>query len=249
LSSSIIFFALEEGRKGEEISPHCSYEHIRTMVNSRPTGGGQRTVNTAGIIDDLVKEVVPEGIYSYTDLITTAREKKIHGIGISGTRDGTTYLLFVEGEPEGAIIADSKGELYGNKAVYLISEKNRFTLYPLSPAVVEQFVYGCRIYNKSHFKGGCSLGLPEIGKKTEGIGRLIISVRKDGSPAPGLPIKIRSGGQIVGSDITDRQGMASFRLMFGSYSLIVVREENSIDVYEFTFRKDMHEKPQELDVG
>jgi len=206
-------------------------------------------VNTAGIIDDLVREMIPVGIYSYTDLITTVREKKFYGVGISCARDGTTYLLFVEGEPEGAIIADARGELYGNKAVYLISEKNRFTLYPLSSSVIEQLVYGCRIYNKSHFKGGgCSLELPEIGKKTEGVGRFIISIRKDGSPVPGLPIKIRRGGQIMASDITDRQGMATFRLMFGPYSLLVVREEKSIDVYEFTFHQDLHEKPQELDI-
>jgi hypothetical protein len=210
---------------------------------------GPETVNTAGIIDDLVREVAPEGIYSYPDLIKTVLEKKIHGVGISGGRDGTTYILFIEGEPEGAIIADRKGELYGNKAVYLIKEKSRFTLYQLSPEVIERLVFGCRIYNKSHFKGGYSLGLPEIGKKTEGIGRFIVNIRKDGYPAPGLPITIRRGGQIVASDITDRQGMASFRLMYGTYDLLVTREENNIDVYEFSFHQDLHEKPQELDIG
>jgi hypothetical protein len=210
---------------------------------------GLKTVNTAGIIDDLVREVSPEGVYSYSDLLKTVRQKKIHGVGISGGRDSTTYLLFLGGEPDGAIIADPKGELYGNKAVYLISDKSRFTLYLLSPAVIEQLVFGCRIYNKSHFKDGYSLGLPEIGKKTDGIGRLIITLRKDGSPATGLPIKIRRNGQIVGSDVTDRQGMASFRLMYGKYDLLVVREENNIDVYEFSFHRDLHEEPLELEIG
>jgi hypothetical protein len=206
-------------------------------------------VNTARIIDDLIKEETPEGPYSYADLLTTAREKKIHGVGISAAGDSTTYILFLDGEPEGAIITEPKGELYGNKAVYMIREKNRFTFYPVSPPVIEQLVLGCRIYDKSHFKGGHSLGLPEIGKKTEGIGRFVIAVRKGGFPATGLPVKIRHEGQIVGSDITDKEGMASFRLLFGTYDLLVVREENSIDVYEFSFHQDLHEKPQELEIA
>jgi hypothetical protein len=205
-------------------------------------------VNTARIIDDLIKEVTPAGTYPYADLLKTVREKKSHGVGISSVRDGTTYILFLDGDPEGAIIADPKGELYGNKAVYLIRENDRFIFYPISPTVIEQLVLGCRIYNKSHFKGGHSLGLPEIGKKTEGIGKFVVAIRKDGFPVTGLPIKIRREGQIVGNDITDKEGMASFRLLFGTYDLLVIREENSIDVYEFSFHQDLHEKPQELEI-
>jgi hypothetical protein len=206
-------------------------------------------VNTAGIIDDLIRDTAPEGVYGYHDLIRTAGEKKFHGVAVSGGRDETAYLLFLGGEPEGAIIADVRGELYGNTAVYKMRETGRFTLYPLTPSVIEQLIVGSRIYNKSHFQRGSPAQLPEIGKKADGIGRFIIALRHDGSPAAGLPIKIRRGGQIVASDVTDRQGMASFRLMYGTYDLLVAREEQNIDVYEFCFDQALHEKAQELDIG
>jgi hypothetical protein len=206
-------------------------------------------VNTAGIIDDLVREVPPVGTHLYGDLLQTVRDNKFHGVAVSGSAGSRTYLLFLDGEPEGAIIADEKGELYGDKAVYLIRGSERFTLFPLSPPVVERLVFGCRIYDKSHFKGGYSLGLTEIGKKAEGIGRLVIAVKRDGSPASGMAIKIRRAGQIVGSDVTDPQGMVSFRLLFGTYDLLVVREENNIDVYGFSFVPELQEEPLELDIG
>jgi hypothetical protein len=206
-------------------------------------------VNTAGIIDDLIREVPPVGTYLYPDLLPAVRKKQFHGVGISGGGGSKTYLLFIGGEPEGAVIADEKGELYGNKAVYLIKGSERFTLFPLSPPVVERLVFGCRIYDKSHFKAGYSLGLTEIGKKAEGIGRLVIAVKSDGSPASGITIKIRREGQIVGSDVTDREGLVSFRLLYGTYDLLVVREENNIDVYGFSFSPELQEEPVELDIG
>jgi hypothetical protein len=128
-------------------------------------------------------------------------------------------------------------------------ETGRFTLYPLTPSVIEQLIIGSRIHNKSHFKRGSPVQLPEIGKKADGIGRFIIVLRQDGSPAAGLPIKIRRRGQIVASDITDPQGVASFRLMYGTYDLLVSREEQNIDVYEFCFDQALHEKAQELEIG
>lgn len=208
------------------------------------------TIKTSEMIDSLVGKSASEGTFTYPDLIQTAKEKKLHGVGIFESRGSRTYLLFLDGEPEGVIVTDQTGELYGNKAVYLIREDNRFAFYPLSPQVVEQLVLGCRIYNKGLLRrGGSSLGIPEIGKKAEGIGRLIITVRKNGAPAPGLPVRIRRSGQIVASDVTDRQGTASFRLLYGTYDLLVVRDENSIDVYEFSFHQGLSEKPQSLDIG
>jgi hypothetical protein len=206
-------------------------------------------VSTAGIIDDLIRDAAPEGVYGYHDLIRSVRERKIHGVAVSGGREETSYLIFLGGEPEGAVIADQKGEIHGNTAVYAMKETGRFTLYPLRPAIVEQLIPGSRIHNKSHFKQGCPVELPEVGKKSEGIGRFILALRQGGSPVPGLPVKIRRGGQIVASDITDGQGMASFRLMFGKYDLLVTREEQSIDVYEFCFDPDLHDKTQELEIG
>jgi hypothetical protein len=206
-------------------------------------------VNNAGIIDDLIREVPPEGIFAYSDLLRTVRQKKFHGVGMSSGRGRKTYLLFLEGEPEGALIADSKGELYGNKAVYLINGDDQFALFPLNPAVVERLIFGCRIYDKSHFTASYSLGLPEIGKKAEGIGRLIIAVKKGAVPATGIAVKVRRNGQIVGNDISDQSGQVSFRLLYGSYEVLIVWNENDIDVYEFSFTPDHQGIPLDLEIG
>ncbi|NYT07122.1 MAG: hypothetical protein GKC05_02535 [Methanomicrobiales archaeon] len=215
-------------------------------ISIRP---GELFMDSAGIVDDLIREVAPQGIFSYTDLIQAARDRKFHGVAMSSGRNRKAYLLFLEGEPEGALIADSKGELYGNKAVYLLRGEDQFTIYPLAPGVVERLIFGCRIYDKSHFTPSFSLGLPEIGKKAEGIGRLIITVRNEGVPAAGITVKIRRNGQIVANDISGPAGEVSFRLLYGSYELLIVRNENDIDVYDFSFSPDLQEKPLDLDIG
>jgi hypothetical protein len=206
-------------------------------------------VNNAGIIDDIIREVPLEGIFAYSDLLRTVGEKKFHGIGMSSGRGKKIYLLFLEGEPEGALISDSTGELYGDKAIYLIKGEDQFTLYPLNPAVVERLIFGCRIYDKSHFTASYSLGLPEIGKKAEGIGRLIITVRKEGVPAAGITVKVRLNGQIVANDISDKGGEVSFRLLYAPYEVLIVRNENDIDVYEFSFVPDLQGKALDLEIG
>jgi hypothetical protein len=37
--------------------------------------------------------------------------------------------------------------------------------------------------------------------------------------------------------------------MYGTYDLLVAREEQNIDVYEFCFDQALHEKAQELEIG
>ncbi len=206
-------------------------------------------MESAGIIDDLIREVPPQGIFAYTNLLQTVREKKFHGVAVSFVRERKTYLFFLEGEPEGALISDSRGEIYGDKAVYLIRGEDQFTLYPLNPTVVERIIFGCRIYDRSHFTPSYSLGLPEIGKKAEGIGRLIIVVKRGGVPAAGVTVKIRRNGQIMASDISGPGGEVSFRLLYGPYEVLIVRNENDIDVYEFSFSSDIQSKPLDLEIG
>ncbi len=247
-SSSVIVIALFgfQGGKKYHLAPAiCIYEK---RLAQPVCPGGPGTVNTAGIIDDLIRDTAPEGVYGYHDLLSTARKRKFNGVAVSGGPDETTYLIFLDGGPEGALIAGPKGELYGDKAVYLMKDTGRFTLYPISQPLAGQLILGCQIYNTSHFSGGSPAELPEIGKKAEGIGRFIINIRRGGVPASGLPVKIRRNGQIVASDITDRQGVASFRLMYGTYDLLVTREEQNIDVYEFCFDQGLHEKAQELEL-
>jgi hypothetical protein len=204
---------------------------------------------TAYTIDAMIREIPHVGVYPYPDLLRVAREIKFHGVALSVLHDKKIYLLFIGGEPEGAVLADSKGELYGNKAIYLIRGDDRFTLYPLNHEVIERIVFSCRIYDKSHFTKNYTLGIPELGKKAEGIGRLIIAVKKDGQIMAGLPIRIRKDGQIVANDITNAGGIASFRLRFGKYEVLIERQENNIDVYEFSFVPELQEHPLDLEIS
>ena len=206
-------------------------------------------MDSAGIVDVLIREVPPRGTYSYSSLLQTARENGLHGAGISSGRGRKAYLLFLEGEPEGALFSDHKGEIYGNKAIYLIHGDDQFTFYPLNPAVVERIIFGCRIYDKSHFTSSYTLGIPEIGKKTEGIGRLVIVIKREGVPVPDVAVKIRRNGQIVGNDRTGQRGEVSCRLLHGPYEVLIVRSEDDIDVYEFSFSQDLQDKPLDLDIG
>jgi hypothetical protein len=204
---------------------------------------------TAENIDILIREIPPEGVYPYSGLLNAARDKKFHGVAVSGVQHKKIYLLFINGEPEGAVLADSKGELYGNKAVYLTRGDDRFTLYPVNPEVIERIVFSCRIYDKSHFTTHYTLGIPELGKKAEGVGRAVIALKKDGFTLPGVPIRIRKDGQIVANDITDNKGLASFRLLYGTYEVIIVRQENNIDVFEFSFVPELQGQQLDLELS
>jgi len=203
---------------------------------------------TADIIDDLIREVAPEGVFPYSELIQDARGKNFHGIAVSSVPEKKTYILFIGGYPEGAVLADSRGELYGNKAIYFIHGGDRFTLYPVNPGIVERIVFSCRIYDKSHFTDHYTFGIPEVGKKADGVGRAVITLKKDGERIAGVPIRIRKDGQIVANDITDKTGQASFRLLFGKYEVIIVRQENNIDVFEFSFIPELQEHPLDLEL-
>jgi hypothetical protein len=204
---------------------------------------------TADIIDDLIREVAPEGVFSYSDLLQAARNNNFHGFAVSSSPRKKTYILFISGDPEGAVLADSKGELYGNKAIYLIQGGDQFTVYPLNPEIVERIVFSCRIYDKSHFTKQYTFGIPEVGKKADGVGRAVITLKKEGVTQAGVPIRIRKDGQIVANDVTNEKGLASFRLLYGKYEVIIVRQENNIDLFEFSFVPELQGRPLDLELS
>lgn len=197
--------------------------------------GGYGVSVTSDIIDDLIRDVLPEANSSYPELLQNARDKNFHGVAVHSAHGMKTYFLFIKGDPEGAVITDSKGELYGDKAIYRIKGGDQFILYPVNPKVVERIVYSCRIYDKSHFTNHYTFGIPEVGKKAEGVGKAVIALKKGGEIIAGVPIRIRKDGHIIANDITDETGQASFRLLYGKYEVIVVTQKNNIDVFEFSF--------------
>jgi hypothetical protein len=203
---------------------------------------------TRDIIDDLIRDVAPEGVSPYYKLLQDAHNRNFHGIAVNSAQRKKTYILFIEGEPEGAVLADSKGELYGNKAIYLIKDGERFILYPVNPERVDKIVYSCRIYDKSHFINHYPFGIPEVGKKADGVGKAVIALKKEGVSLAGVPIRIRKDGQIVANDISDERGQASFRLLFGKYEVIIVRQKNAIAVFDFSFVPELQGRQLDLEL-
>ena len=203
---------------------------------------------TAEIIETLIREATPEGVFPYSDLFRAAHDAHCDGVAISSGSRKKNYILFLDGNPEGAVLTDSKGELYGDKAIYLMEQNDQFTLYRLKPIVVERIIFTCRIYDKSHLTCQHSLAPAEIGKKTEGVGRAVIALKKEGVALPGFPIRIRKEGQIVASDRTDADGLVSFRLLYGKYEVVIVRQENDIDVFDFSFIPELQGHQLDLEL-
>jgi hypothetical protein len=203
---------------------------------------------TSDIIEDLIREVTPEGSSPYPELLQNARDRNFHGIAVNSAHGIKTYFLFINGDPEGAVLADSRGELYGNKAIYRIKGGDQFILYPVNPELVERIVYSCRIYDKSHFTNHYTFGIPEFGKKAEGVGKAVIALKKGGGILAGVPIRIRKDGHIIANDITDETGQASFRLLYGKYEIIIVTQKNNIDVFEFSFVPELQGRLLDLEL-
>ena len=112
---------------------------------------------------------------------------------------------------EGAIYIDDKGSLYSDKAVLMISGQEKFEFYNVKPDIVDAVVMGSRIFEKMHLKKSAPSLIPEIGKKSEGIGVLTVTITRDTVPQNGVSISIRRDGKILGSDITTGQGTARLR--------------------------------------
>lgn len=206
-------------------------------------------MKTDEIIDNLVRDSLPEGIYSYTGLVTYAREKKASGIAVSSDKNKKTYILFISGEPDGAVLVDSKGELFGDKAIYLLNGEESFTFYPSDPRIVDRLVLGCRIHTKSHLMRNITDSIPEFGKKTEGVGKVTIAISSRGIPKTGLRVKVRKAGSGVGTDLTNREGKVSFKLMFGRYEIVVPKGEHNVEIYEFDFTPALDRKVLPLELN
>src|SRR5512137_2655232 len=118
------------------------------------------------------------GTYTLPELITVAQSKSINGIAVAVSGDREFDLAFLDGDPEGAILIEEKGTLYGDKAVMLLSGNEKFDLYDVKRDLVEAVAMGCRILEKGHI---CKTGMdiiPEIGKKSDGLGVLAIAVQR-----------------------------------------------------------------------
>ena len=200
------------------------------------------------ILDQLVKESPAVGTWPLRELIDFTRSKGTYGIAVAHPEDVKWYVFFAGGEPEGAIMTDERGSLFGDKAIYLLKGTENFALHILDPPVVERFILGCRIYDTSHLIRTKSFNVPQFGKKAEGIGKLILAIKKSGNVQPGVLVTMRKGRQVVGSDITNHEGKVSFKLLYGPYECILSQKNFRVEMFAFKFNASSNEKVIELDI-
>jgi hypothetical protein len=183
---------------------------------SPPAGGSIKD-----LIENTLKGSKYLGTFTLPELFRFSETGSVSGIAIAKEGGRELYLSFIDGEAEGAIYVDKKGELYGDKAVMMITGHEKFVLYGIKPDNVEAVVVGCRILEKIHLRKNVTTVIPEIGKKSQGIGHLRMIILRDRVPQKGSLVSIRRAGKIDGSDVTTEDGSVGFRVMYGDYDCIV----------------------------
>lgn len=175
------------------------------------------------------------GTFTLPELMTFVQSQSIDGIAAAIDGDREFDLAILGGEPEGAILVDDKGTLYGDKAIMLLSGNEKFDLYNVNHDMVESVAVGCRILEKGHIRRRSTDTMPEIGSRSDGLGVLSLTVRRNGEPQNGVQVSIRKGGQMFGNDITTQNGRVSFRLLYGKYDCIVQDRAGIIQTFHIIF--------------
>jgi len=190
-------------------------------------------------IDELLEKIQKGskylGTYDLLELMSYASARGINGIAIAKGDGRNLYLALIAGEAEGAIYIDEKGALFGDKAVLMIQQKEKFVLTENTPDVVEELVMGSRIFDKNRLKKSISYNIPEIGGPSGGIGVLSLTVKREGDPQNGVRVSIRKDGRILGSDVTTNDGTVRFRIAFGVYDCIVQDKAQMVTKYRIEF--------------
>lgn len=187
------------------------------------------------LLDNIIKNSKYVGVFPLHDLFQYASSGRSNGIAAAKENEREYYLAFIDGEAENAIYIDDKGSLYSDKAVLMISGQEKFEFYMVKPDIVDAVVMGSRIFEKMHLKKSLPSLIPEIGKKSEGMGVLTVTLMKDTVPQNGFSVSIRSEGKILGSDVTTGQGAVSFKLKYGKYHCIVKDRSQNMTTFYITF--------------
>jgi hypothetical protein len=175
------------------------------------------------------------GTFTSAELFRFAKAGNVNGIAVTHDEDRHLYLVIVNGEAEGAIYFDEKGELFGDKAVMLIRGQEKFTLHDVQKDLVDAVAMGCRVFDKSHLRANTSYELPEFGTRSAGIGHLTLVVEQDHVPQNGIRVSIRKDGKIVGSDVATQDGSVGFRVMYGNYDIILQDRNQTVTTRRIKF--------------
>jgi len=201
----------------EYIISSDSISPARPVQAPSPPAGG----SIKDLIENILKGSKYLGTFTLPELFRFSKTASSSGIAVAKEGGRELYLSFIDGEGEGAVYIDKKGELYGDKAVMMITGHEKFVLHDIKPDIVEAVVVGCRILEKIHLRKSVPDVIPEIGKKSQGIGHLRLIILRDNEPQNGSLVSIRRAGKIVGSDVAAEDGSVGFRVMYGEYDCIV----------------------------
>lgn len=190
------------------------------------------------MIETLLNGAPDLGTFLVPELFRFAKSGNLNGIAVARGEEKEFYLAIMNGEAEGAIYIDTKGELFGDKAVMLIGGQEKFTLFEVNKEFVDAVAMGCRVFEKSHLRSNTSYELPEFGTKSAGIGNLTLVIQRARVPQNGIRVSIRKDGKIVGSDITTQDGSVGFRVMYGNYDCIVQDRNQMITTLHIKFKEE-----------
>lgn len=195
----------------------------------------------------IIENTPPAGTWPLSELAREMKVQKSNGVASATGPEGyRAFIIYVNGEPEGGIYIDRSGVLYGDRSVLFLKNNQIFTFYPTEQEIANRFVTGCRIYDKSHLRIPGSNPIPEISSVRKGIGNIIIELVKEGSPVPGLRITVKSGGKIVGNDVTSSRGQTTFQLLYGTYTGVI--HTDAAILRSFSFQVQEPEKLHTVDL-
>jgi hypothetical protein len=191
-------------------------------------------MKTRDMIQTLLKGSASLGTFAAPELLRTAKAGRVYGIATSKDEEKELYLVILDGEPEGAIFIDDKGELFGDNAVRCMKGSETFNLDGISKELADALVMGCRVFEKSPLRI-TNYEIPEFGTKSSGLGQLTLVIRKSNEPGNGIRVSIRKDGKIVGSDVTTNDGSVGFRVMYGKYDCITQDRNQAITTFPISF--------------
>jgi len=191
-------------------------------------------MKTREMMGTLLKGSADLGTFAVPEMFGAAKTGRVNGIAVAKDDENELYLVIVDGEPEGAIFIDDKGDLFGDNAVRCMTGKETFSLSEVRKDLVDALVMGCRVFEKSHLKI-TNYEIPEFGTKSSGLGQLTLVIQRSHEPENGIRVSIRKDGKIVGSDVTTNDGSVGFRVMHGKYDCITQDRNQVITTFPITF--------------
>jgi hypothetical protein len=187
------------------------------------------------LLENILKGSKYLGTYSLAELLTLVASRHLNAIAVAKEGECRYYLAFLNGEPEGALYVDNEGALFGDKAVIHIRGGRNYVLCDVKADIIDALVMGCRIFEKEHIRKNIMYMVPEIGRKSQGIGVVNLTVRREKKPQNGVRVSIRKDGKIVGSDTTTGNGEVSFRVMHGDYTCLVQERSQTVTHFPIIF--------------